>query len=172
MFDALKFYQRINSERLSFSTALLMKKFQPNEGRYLLTYGFFLFIFPGVQGGTTHLGRSEEATWNSGREAWIKFLTHKLSAFPTNVRNHSIFIYIYISHGLQPTRLLRPWDFPGKSTGVGCHCLLPYIWTNFSGRFLRAPLKKKKLPCHMACRIFVPLSSDRTWAPCIGRAEP
>ena len=27
-------------------------------------------------------------------------------------------------HGLQPTRLLRPWDFPGKSTGMGCHCLL------------------------------------------------
>ena len=27
-------------------------------------------------------------------------------------------------HGLQPTRVLRPWDFPGKSTGVGCHCLL------------------------------------------------
>ena len=26
--------------------------------------------------------------------------------------------------GWQPTRLLRPWDFPGKSTGVGCHCLL------------------------------------------------
>ena len=30
-------------------------------------------------------------------------------------------------HGLQPTRLLRPWDFPGKSTGVGCDCLLWYI---------------------------------------------
>ena len=28
------------------------------------------------------------------------------------------------THGLQPTRPLRPWDFPGKSTGVGCHCLL------------------------------------------------
>ena len=27
-------------------------------------------------------------------------------------------------HGLQCTRLLRPWDFPGKSTGVGSHCLL------------------------------------------------
>ena len=27
-------------------------------------------------------------------------------------------------HGLKPTRLLCPWDFPGKSTGVGCHCLL------------------------------------------------
>ena len=23
-------------------------------------------------------------------------------------------------HGLQATRLLHPWDFPGKSTGVGC----------------------------------------------------
>ena len=26
--------------------------------------------------------------------------------------------------GLRPTRLLCPWDFPGKSTGVGCHRLL------------------------------------------------
>ena len=26
-------------------------------------------------------------------------------------------------HGLQPSRILRPWDFPGKSSGVGCHCL-------------------------------------------------
>ena len=24
----------------------------------------------------------------------------------------------------QPTRLPHPWDFPGKNTGVGCHCLL------------------------------------------------
>ena len=28
--------------------------------------------------------------------------------------------------GLQPSRLLRPWDFPGKSTGVGCHFLLRF----------------------------------------------
>ena len=27
-------------------------------------------------------------------------------------------------HGLQPTRLLRPWHSPGKDTGVGCHFLL------------------------------------------------
>ena len=27
-------------------------------------------------------------------------------------------------YGLQPTRLLCPWDLPGKSTGMGCHCLL------------------------------------------------
>ena len=27
-------------------------------------------------------------------------------------------------HGLWPTRLLCPWDYPGKNTGVGCHFLL------------------------------------------------
>ena len=31
------------------------------------------------------------------------------------------------SHGLQPTRILHPWEFPGKSAGVRCHCLLIYI---------------------------------------------
>ena len=29
-------------------------------------------------------------------------------------------------HGLQPTRLLYLWDSPGKSIGVGCHCLLRF----------------------------------------------
>ena len=27
-------------------------------------------------------------------------------------------------HRRQPTRLRRPWDSPGKNTGVGCHVLL------------------------------------------------
>ena len=27
-------------------------------------------------------------------------------------------------HGLWPTRLLCPWDFPGRNTGVGCHAVL------------------------------------------------
>ena len=40
------------------------------------------------------------------------------------------------SHGLQPTRLLHPWDFPGKSTGVGCHCLLRFklLFQNKEGK--------------------------------------
>ena len=28
------------------------------------------------------------------------------------------------THRQQPTRLPRPWDSPGKNTGVGCHFLL------------------------------------------------
>ena len=38
--------------------------------------------------------------------------------------SHSVMSDPQRPHGLQPSRLLRPWDFPGKSTGVGCHCLL------------------------------------------------
>ena len=30
-------------------------------------------------------------------------------------------------HKRQPTRLPRPWDSPGKNTGVGCHFLLQYM---------------------------------------------
>ena len=52
--------------------------------------------------------------------------------------HQSHLMYIYVSrsvvsdslrpHGLQPARLLCPWDFPGKSTGVGCHFLLQRIF--------------------------------------------
>ena len=31
-------------------------------------------------------------------------------------------------HGLQPTRLLCPWDSPGKNAGVGCYFLLQEIF--------------------------------------------
>ena len=37
-------------------------------------------------------------------------------------------------HRQQPTRLLRPRDFPGKSTGVGCHCLLQECWYNTTNK--------------------------------------
>ena len=38
--------------------------------------------------------------------------------------SHSVVSNSERLHRLQPTRLFRPWDFPGKSTGVECHCLL------------------------------------------------
>ena len=44
----------------------------------------------------------------------------------------SVVSYPQRPHGLQPSRLLRPWDFPGKSTGEGCHCLLRFKWWDVS----------------------------------------
>ena len=46
-------------------------------------------------------------------------------------RSRSVVFKSLWPHGLQPTRLLHPWDFPGKSTGVGCHCLLQCLYINF-----------------------------------------
>ena len=36
------------------------------------------------------------------------------------------------THRRQPTRLLCPWDSPGKNTGVGCHILLHFTEINNS----------------------------------------
>ena len=33
-------------------------------------------------------------------------------------------------HGLQPARLLCPWDFPGKNSGVGCHFQYSSRWSS------------------------------------------
>ena len=52
-----------------------------------------------------------------------------------------IHVRLVATHGLQPTRLLRPWDFPGKSTGVGCHYLLQVsVYVSF----------KSKLQCFLS----------------------
>ena len=40
----------------------------------------------------------------------------------------SVISYSLQLHGLQPTRLLCPWDFPGVNTGVGCHFLVQGIF--------------------------------------------
>ena len=54
-------------------------------------------------------------------------------------------------HGLQSTRLFRPWDFPGKSTGVGCHCLLhteaeaPILWPPDAKKMTQWTIPQEKL---------------------------
>ena len=41
--------------------------------------------------------------------------------------NHSVLSASLRPHGLQSGRLLYPWDFPDKNTGVRCHFLLQGI---------------------------------------------
>ena len=36
-------------------------------------------------------------------------------------------VWLFATHGLQPTRLLCPWNFPGKNTGAGWYFLLQWI---------------------------------------------
>ena len=76
----------------------------------------------------------------------------------------SVLSYPQRSHGLQPSRLLLPWDFSGKSTGVGCHCLrvCTYTWENSIVSVLKSKKKFHQIFCstfvntfaHILCYIF------------------
>ena len=69
-------------------------------------------------------------------------------------------------HGLQPTRLLHPWNFPGKITGVGCHCLLhDYFYTTGISQILviflfLGKIIKQKNHMYRYLSIFKPLQSE------------
>ena len=52
-------------------------------------------------------------------------------------------------HGLQPTRLLCPWDSPDKNTGVGCHSHLQQIFPTQGSN--------PHLLCLLHCRQIEPL---------------
>ena len=39
-------------------------------------------------------------------------------------------------HGMQPTRPLRPWELPDKSTGVGCIAFSIVILESYKPKFL------------------------------------
>ena len=41
-------------------------------------------------------------------------------------------------HRWQPTRLRRPWDSPGKNTGVGCHFLLQCMEVKSESEFAQS----------------------------------
>ena len=53
-------------------------------------------------------------------------------------------------HRQQPTRLPRPWDSPGKNTGVGCHCLLQCMKVKSESEVAQSCLT---LSNHMDCSL-------------------
>ena len=62
----------------------------------------------------------------AGTVEWVAISFSNAWKWKVKVKPFSHFDWQW-PHGLQPTRLLCPWDFPGKSTGVGCHCLLQWL---------------------------------------------
>ena len=57
-------------------------------------------------------------------QEWVAISFSNAWKWKVKVESHLVVSNSQRPLGLQPTRLLRPWDFPGKSTGMGCHCLL------------------------------------------------
>ena len=66
----------------------------------------------------THLSMSSDSAFIP-RFQFLSSPMTSLLLFSSSVVSDSLW-----TPGLQPTRLLCSWDFPGKNTGVGCHCLL------------------------------------------------
>ena len=65
---------------------------------------------------------SRGCTWGPGKGTDVSGLWSVHSACTHSVLTGSLW-----TPGLQPSRLLCPWDSPGKNTGVGCHFLLQGI---------------------------------------------
>ena len=82
-------------------------------------------------------------------------------------------------HGLQPTRLRHPWDFQGKSTGVGCHRHLRYknetIEIQDNGNSKEKPRVYRKRqkgidePCHSGQELLCTLPCRCWW---LSRSSP
>ena len=56
--------------------------------------------------------------------AWVRSLVGVLKSTSHAAAKSLVVSDSVRPHRRQPTRLCRPWDSPGKNTGVGCHFLL------------------------------------------------
>ena len=72
------------------------------------------------------------------QSAELSSLCYRAGSHQLSILHVVVYIYERVSHsgvsdssrphGLEPARLLCPWDSPGKNTGVGCHSLLQGIF--------------------------------------------
>ena len=53
-------------------------------------------------------------------------------------------------------RLLCPWDFPGKSTGVGCHCLLWYMYIKLYINIYKPGIEEAAYSSSLLCSFPLP----------------
>ena len=58
------------------------------------------------------------------QETWEYILTSRLTSWESESVSHSVVSDSLRPTGVQPARLLCPWNSPGKNIGVGCHSLL------------------------------------------------
>ena len=85
--------------------------------------------------------------WGAGKQSMYQILHPQLT--PVYVR-HSVASDSQQPHGLQLTRLLCPWDFPGKKTGMGCHFLLQRDQTQGSNPSLLWLLNCRQILYHLS----------------------
>ena len=84
-----------------------------------------------------HLG-SPENHLGERKSKWRMSTVMRLPA--ATAKSLQLCLTLLRPHGLQPARLLCPWDSPGRNAGVGCHALLQEIFpTQGSNLHLLSP---------------------------------
>ena len=83
-----------------------------------------------------------------------RFFIKSFHYFEVKLLSH---VQLLRPHGLQLTRLLCPWNFLGKSTGVGCHFLLQGIfpsqgWNRGLPHCRQMLYCPSRFPCGSACK--------------------
>ena len=68
-------------------------------------------------------------------------------------------------HRQQPTRLPRPWDSPGKNTGVGCHFLLQCMKVKSENKAVQSCLTLRNcMDCSHQAPLPVGFSMQEHWS--------
>ena len=122
---------------------------------------FYLIVFRNLEVELKNTNQYGDADWgivgvyaafnsqeSKRKSAWYTEMMNpgSLPAWEGNALDH---IYVWSRsvmpsslqpYGLQPTRILHPWDFPGKSTAVGCY-------SHLQGIFLTQGLNPGLLHC-------------------------
>ena len=89
--------------------------------------------------------------WVTQDRTRLKQLSSSSSSSPTQ---EDLFISCYVcaivSYSLRPHELVapRPWDFPGKNTGTGCHFLLQGIFLTHRMEPMSPVLPADSFPLH------------------------
>ena len=79
------------------------------RGKFYLVVCWEINIFP-------------KGSWNTG--FWVSEYVSKLKVKVRSLRR----VWLFVTPWTVACQLLYPWDFSGKSTGVGCHFLLQGIF--------------------------------------------
>ena len=101
-----------------------------------------IFSIQASNPGLPHYGQIlNHLSYVESPQSYIRTVFSFCSCWVTSVVSNSLW-----PHGLQPTRLLCPWNSPGKNSGVGCQFLLQVIFPT-QGSILGLPhCRQNSLP--------------------------
>ena len=94
----------------------------------------------------------------------VLYLTH-ITPFESESMSHSVVNNSLQPHGLQPTRLLCPWDFPGKNTlYILLYCLIIHWRRKWQPTPVFLPGESQGRGSEVGCRLWGRTESDTTEA--------